>query len=105
VTVSSGLVGASVAGSIATAIAVRAGLGPLGSDRLGRNLRDAIVNSHVDVDLALALDAAHGHLRVTIAPGPPLISALQAAFGADRVAEAGDAAEIVIERPGLRVAT
>lgn len=100
--VSPGRVGAMVAGSVATAVGVRAGLGPLASDRAGRMLRDAIAGSGLPV--SLGLEATDGSLRVMVTPGRELLPALQASFGRDRVAERDGAAEIVIERPGLRLA-
>jgi hypothetical protein len=102
VAVSPGRVGATVAGSVATAVGVRAGLGPLASDRAGRMLRDAVASSGLPV--SLGLEATDGSLRIMVTPGPELLAALQASFGSDQVAERDGAAEIVIERPDLRLA-
>lgn len=102
VAVSPGRVGATVAGSVATAVGVRAGLGPLASDRAGRMLRDAVAGSGLPV--SLGLEATDGSLRIMVTPGPELLAALQASFGSDQVAERDGAAEIVIERPDLRLA-
>ena len=102
VAVSPGRVGATVAGTVATAVGVRAGLGPLASDRAGRMLRDAVAGSGLPV--SLGLEATDGSLRIMVTPGPELLAALQASFGSDQVAERDGAAEIVIERPDLRLA-
>jgi hypothetical protein len=65
-------------------------------------LRDAVAGSGLPV--SLGLEATDGSLRIMVTPGPELLAALQASFGSDQVAERDGAAEIVIERPDLRLA-
>jgi hypothetical protein len=92
-----------VLGSVTTALAVRAGLGPLASDRAGRKLSAAVTGSSLEVELRL--QAVDGRLRLVLTPGRPLLSALTLAFGENRVSDAGDAVEVILDRPGIRVAT
>jgi hypothetical protein len=103
VSVSPGEVGAAVLGAIATALAVRAGLGPLASDRAGRNLRSAVTQSSLGVELRG--EATEGRLRLLLTPCDSLLPALTLAFGDGRVSADGDAVLVVLDRPALRSAT